>query len=460
MRALRALLLVVPLAQLPSLPQLPVPVPLDLGRSVGDVTDRLSQRPLAELRQLRVQELLRTQRRLVEPDPDGEPIVRHEVLAYSPSAEALSLAVAAGFAIVRERELAGLGAKVVVLGAPPKMSTRRALAKLRQLDPVGTYDFNHLYISSGEVAGHAMSSARPAQNPSHALNVSDRWWERSIRIAQMERTAQAESAPSSQGAPSAVRVGLVDGGVDTSHPVFEGVLIHRHGCGDRPAPSPHGTAVASLIAGHAGKFQGGAPGAELYAADIYCDRPTGGAMDDIAEAIGWIVGQKVPVINVSLVGPKNALLEDVVRAASARGHLIVAAVGNDGPAARPLYPAAYPDVVGVTAVDVKQRVLLEACRGPHVDFAAPGADMAAAILSSAYSPVRGTSFAAPLVASLLAAQLHDPDKAAAQEAVASLARLAVDLGDKGVDTVYGNGLVGGSLRVDPSLAKALPDPAK
>lgn len=434
MRAFRALLLAMPLAQLPSLPQLPVPVPLDLGRSVGDVTDRLSQRPLAELRRLRVRELLRTQRRLVEPDPDGEPIVRNEVLAYSPSADVLSLAVAAGFAVVREREIAGLDAKVVVLSAPPKMPTRRALAKLRQLDPVGIYDFNHLYISSGEVASHAMPSTLPVQNPSRA--------------------------PVSQGAPPAVRVGLVDGGVDASHPVFEGVVIHRHGCGDRPVPSPHGTAVASLIAGHAGKFQGGAPGAELYAADIYCDRPTGGAMDDIAEAIGWIVGQKVPVINVSLVGPKNALLEGVVRAASARGHLIVAAVGNDGPAARPLYPAAYPDVVGVTAVDVKQRVLLEACRGPHVDFAAPGADMAAAILSSAYSPVRGTSFAAPLVASLLAAQLHDPDKAAAQEAVASLARLAVDLGDKGVDTVYGSGLVGSSLRIDPSLAKASPDPAK
>ena len=177
-------------------------------------------------------------------------------------------------------------------------------------------------------------------------------------------------------------------------------------------------------------------------------------MDDIAEAIAWIVAQHVPVINVSLVGPKNALLEIVVRTASAKGHLIVAAVGNDGPAARPLYPAAYPDVVGVTAVDMHRHVLLEACRGPHVDFAAPGADMSAAISGSAYAPVRGTSFAAPLVASLLAGQMREPSKDAAEHAVASLAGSAVDLGDKGVDVIYGNGLVGETLRTDPALASA------
>ena len=398
MRSLRALIVALPLAQLPGLPQ--VPLPVDLARTVSGVTDRLPGRPLEGLRQLRVRELLRTQRRSVEADPQGSPMVRNEVLAFSPSEEVLERARSAGFTVVRERVLAGLDARVVVLNAPANVSTRRALKRLRELDPSGTYDFNHIYTESG-IVERAAAGAGPS-------------------------AAQAAAVPNETGNP--IRIGLVDGGVDATHPVFAGVRVHQHGCGDQPVPGPHGTAVASLMAGHAGKFQGAAPGAELYAADIYCDRPTGGAMDDIAEAIGWIVEQHVAVINVSLVGPNNALLESVIRAATGKGHLIVAAVGNDGPAARPLYPAAYPDVVGVTAVDVRQHVLLEACRGPHVDFAAPGADMSAAVTSQAYSPVRGTSFAAPLVASLLAAQLPEPDRAAAQSAVASLAGLAVDLG--------------------------------
>jgi len=88
----------------------------------------------------------------------------------------------------------------------------------------------------------------------------------------------------------------------------------------------------------------------------------------------------VAVINISLVGPKNLLLARVVAALIARGYVIVAAVGNDGSAAPPLYPAAYRHVISVTAVDAERRVLFEAERGPQVTFAAQGADLKAANL--------------------------------------------------------------------------------
>jgi subtilisin family serine protease len=146
------------------------------------------------------------------------------------------------------------------------------------------------------------------------------------------------------------------------------------------------------------------------------------------------------------------MLENVVRRVISRGCIVVAAVGNDGPAAPPLYPAAYPDVVGVTAVDRRDRVLPEAARGKQVAFAAPGADMAAASVAREFAIVRGTSFAAPIVAGLLAAQPRALAKAAADEAIADLVRRAIDLGAPGPDPVYGNGLVGGSLRPPPSLA--------
>jgi len=102
----------------------------------------------------------------------------------------------------------------------------------------------------------------------------------------------------------------------------------------------------------------------------------------------------------------------------------------------------------VTAVDARRRVLAEAGRGAQVALAAPGADMVAAQAGSrAYAPVRGTSFASPLVAGLLAARLPSPDRAAASSAFNALAREAMDLGAPGRDEVYGMGLVGASLRV-------------
>jgi subtilisin family serine protease len=172
---------------------------------------------------------------------------------------------------------------------------------------------------------------------------------------------------------------------------------------------------------------------------VYCGEPAGGAVDAVAAAFGWMSREKVAVINVSLVGPRNALLERVVGNLVARGPVIVAAVGNDGPAAPPLYPAAYEGVVGVTGVDGKHRVLVEACRGKQVDFAALGAEVSAASKApDLYAPVRGTSFAAPLVAALLA-DIRLPDSASRASSLEKLASTAQDLGKPGRDDVYGAG---------------------
>lgn len=405
---------------LPNLPR--VGVPGAVGDTVAGVT-RLQSRALEDLRRVRVRELLRTNRAVLERDPRGEPMMRNELIAFSPSDEVLANAQAEGFEVIRRRSLDGLDETLIVLAAPRGMSTSRALQRLRRLDPSGAYDFNHVYTESGEVAKSG-----------------------GVRLA------AAEPAALGAGVTRA-RIGLIDGGVDVSHPVFQDVLVHQHGCTSQPVPSAHGTAVASLIAGRSGNFHGAAPAAELFSADVYCGISTGGSVDTVAEAMAWMARERVPVVNVSLVGPENATLAGVVRVLIARGHVVVAAVGNDGPSARPLYPASYPGVVGVTGVDARKKVLLEAGRGPQVDFAAPGADMAAAMSTQAFASVRGTSFAAPIVAGLIAAQLAQPDRGAAERVVAQLAQQAVDLGSRGLDKVYGNGLVGDSLRVEPTLAK-------
>lgn len=406
-------------------------LPLGTGRTLSGVTDDLDPRRLEDLRLLHIRDLIRNNRREIEADPNGAPILRGEVVAFSPTDAALERARGAGFTVSRERVLDGLDARLVVLRAPDGMATRRALQRLKGLDPDGSYDFNHLYSDSGEVGKAGSGVLQATSEPSNG----------DVGSGRTDPAGHTDAT---------VRVGLIDGGVDTTHAVFRDIVIHQHGCSGTPVPEAHGTAVASLMIGRSPQFHGAAPGSELYAADVYCGLATGGAVDAVADALAWLVREHVPVINVSLVGPPNVMLETVVRMVIARGHVIVAAVGNDGPAAPPLYPASYPDVVGVTAVDSHQRALLEACRGKQVKFSAPGADMSAANPSQSYAVVRGTSFASPIVAGLLAEAVSQPDRAAAQRAVADLASHAIDLGAPGPDPIYGFGLVGADLR--PELA--------
>jgi subtilisin family serine protease len=402
-----------------------VGLPLGPPQTLGALTDDVGR--LEGARRLGIHLLLRRHPDVVEADPNGNPIVRGELVAFSPSDAALAGAVSAGFSVLREQTFAPLGVRVIVLEAPRAMATGRALSLLRRLDPAGAYDFNDIYMQGGAMQGSATSG--PATVP---------------------------SAVGTAAAATTVPIGLVDGGVGTGQAVFQDTVIHRHGCDGAAIPSAHGTEVASLIVGRSARFGGAAPGATLYAADVYCGKPTGGAVDAIADALAWLVARHVPVINISLVGPPNVLLQQVVARVVAQGFLIVAAVGNDGPAAPPLYPAAYPGVVGVTAVDTHRRVIFEAERGPHVMFAAPGADIPAATLSDRFAAVRGTSFAAPLVAGLLAARLkimfgaRDPGPSpdpvtAARAAVAALAQEAIHLGSSGRNPVFGYGLVGADL---------------
>lgn len=444
-----------PPVQVPNLPGLPTD---SLNRTVNGVLDQADPQRLRELRQLRVRNLLRTNRSVLEADPRGAPIVRNEVVALSPTPASLDRARAAGFGVGRTRTLEGLDITIVVLQAPQGMSTRRALERLRRDDPEGTYDYNHVYLESGEVGGGrtALADAGAAitgvVGGAAAVHVSSLIQGGALAAGTAAYLIDGGVAAAVGSTSAASKVGLIDSGLQRSHRVFAGVAVHEHGCAGGTIPSAHGTAVASLLVGQGDVFHGAAPGAELFAADVYCGLATGGALDFIAEAFGWMSREKVPVINISLVGPANALLEQIIRVVTARGHIVVAAVGNDGPSAPPLFPAAYPEVIAVTGVDAKQRVLVEACRGKHVDFSAPGANMSAASIESPFGRVRGTSFAAPIVAGLLARQLSAVNREQADAAVASLVGQATDLGARGLDKVYGNGLVGEALRPPEQLA--------
>ncbi len=387
-----------------------------LRDTVGGAMERSPAllRPLAE----QARSLLQRHPSRLEPDPRGFPVTRAVIIALSPDPDALARALLRGYVIQDDRELAGLDQRLVTLLVPRGTSTREALRELRADDPAGQYDFDHLYVES--------AAAPPASTT---------------------------SPPAASTAPVQIRVGLIDGGVDAAHPVFQRRPPLVSGCDGRAQPSAHGTGVASLFVGWSEEFTGAAPGAQLLAVDVYCgsDAP-GGRMRDVVAALGELAAASVRVVNMSIVGPDNAVLAATVRAVQARDILIVAAAGNDGPHAGPLYPAAYPGVVAVSAVDARQRVLPEASGGQHVSFAAPGADLRAAAPQGKYQQVRGTSFAAPLVAGLLARELARPGVASA-EVLRQFAAAADDLGKKGRDSRYGYGLVGRDLPAHGLMAR-------
>ena len=403
------------------LPSLPVPLPLPgqvidrATQALGDSQDRLLA-PIIDARAAAARALIRQHRALIEADPAGAPIVRAELLAFGPDASALRAATAAGFEILRREALGGLDSELVTLRGPAGLSTARSLARLRHIDPAGEYDYNHIYLPSGTAGDEAAADAAGAADA-------------------------ALPSPPLAGA----RVGMIDSGVDSTHPALALSRVQQSGCGGHVLPAAHGTAVASLIAGSAENFRGALPGAPLIAVDVYCAEVTGGSTDRVVLAFATLTRAGVAVINVSLVGPRNAALARVVAAVQERGVLVVAAVGNDGPAAPPLYPAALPGVIAVTGVDAHDHVLPEAGRGSHVVFAAPGAELRAADLQHGYATVRGTSYAAPIVAGLLAGLLG-PEPDGTPHALQSLILTARDLGPRGRDAIYGYGVVGESVR--------------
>jgi subtilisin family serine protease len=243
-----------------------------------------------------------------------------------------------------------------------------------------------------------------------------------------------------------LRIGLIDTEINTSHAALQNQKIVTRSLvtnGVNTANADHGTAIAALLVGShkSESFSGLLPSAELFAASVFRQRdPTNidTTSEWVVSAIDWLISQRVHVINMSIGGPRNLLVEAAIQRTIKSGIPVIAAVGNGGANAEPVFPAAQQGVIAVTAVDNELALYEKANQGDYIDFAAPGVDTWTASANGGGKSVSGTSFAAPFVTANIASllKIYGPEKYYTQ-----LQKTVNDLSPTGKDNKFGWGLV-------------------
>jgi hypothetical protein len=258
-----------------------------------------------------------------------------------------------------------------------------------------------------------------------------------------------------------VKVAVIDSGVDVRHPELAGAVVESFDALTVPmAPHKHGTAIAGLIAAHA-RLMGAAPAAQILA--IRAFDPTGASAEgttfNILKGLDWAAAHGARVINMSFAGPNDPAIHRSLAAAHKKNIVLVAAAGNAGAKSPPLYPAADPIVIAVTATDADDKLFEQSNRGHHIAVAAPGAQILVAIPDGGYEVSSGTSYSAAEVSGIVALMLERKSGLTPDKVRDILLATAKDLGPKGRDPMFGAGLAdafGAIMAETPPVAEATP----
>jgi subtilisin family serine protease len=240
-----------------------------------------------------------------------------------------------------------------------------------------------------------------------------------------------------------VPIAVIDSEIDAAHPDLEGAVTQRYDAvGTADKPHAHGTGMAGAIGAHQ-RLLGTAPAARILAVHAFA---TSGATPEsttfnILKGVNWAVNQGVRIINMSFAGPKDPSLERALKVAYDKNIVLIAAAGNAGPNSPPLFPAADPNVIAVTATDSDNRLFRGANRGNYIAVAAPGVDILAPAPDGTYQLTTGTSIAAAEVSGIAALLIERNPSLTPGDVRKILMDTAKDLGPKGRDRDYGAGLV-------------------
>jgi subtilisin family serine protease len=239
-----------------------------------------------------------------------------------------------------------------------------------------------------------------------------------------------------------VLVAVIDSGVDATHPELAGAVVGSLDTLKPPfAAHDHGTAIAALIAGRE-RLTGASPAARILAVRAF--DPAGGSAEgttfNILKGLDWSAARGARVINMSFAGPADPAIARSLAAARKKGIVLVAAAGNAGAKSAPLYPAADPNVIAVTATDSADKLFDGSNRGRHIAVAAPGVDVLIAVPNGGYQVSTGTSYSAAEVSGIVALMLQYKGTLSPDQVRDTLLATAKDLGPPGRDDDFGAGL--------------------
>ncbi|MGI9342359.1 MAG: S8 family peptidase [Gammaproteobacteria bacterium] len=234
---------------------------------------------------------------------------------------------------------------------------------------------------------------------------------------------------------SGVTVAVIDTGVDGTHPELSSRMVDNVDVsGFGMSADRHGTAIAGIIAAESGNGIGSygvAPGTQILGIKA-CEPESTTAVasrcwsSTLAKALDRALQSDAAIINMSLGGPEDMLIGMLLDKAADNGVLVLAAAGNDGPAAPPPFPASHPAVMAITAVDSAERVYADAVRGEFIDVAAPGVEIPVPVPGEIYpAQLSGTSMATAHVAGAAALLKSMQPGASAAELRTSLETSAV-----------------------------------
>ncbi len=297
---------------------------------------------------------------------------------------------------------------------------------IRELGAIGVYSQPN-YRFEGvqqEQAANAPGAAPQEGDPAQYVLAK-------LHVAAAHRLAKGEK----------VLVAVIDSGVDATHPELAGVIAGTFDAVSSGEPHAHGTAVAGAIAAHS-RLQGVAPSAHILAVRAFGASGSGaeGTTFNILKGLDWAAGQGARIFNMSFAGPADPGLARAMAAAHQRGIVLIAAAGNAGAKSPPLFPAADPNVIAVSATDAEDRLFEASNRGPYIAIAAPGVDILLPAPGGAYQVLSGTSFAAAHVSGIAALILERRPDLKPDAVRRILVGAAKDLGPKGRDPQFGAGL--------------------
>lgn len=354
---------------------------------------------------------------------------RDEIVAFGLDEVTIASLTQDGFVIDERTTIALTGSELVKLTIPRGMTLDVARQAVVAAAPSANVDFNHFY--------------QPEENDTASCPGGDCKLIRHIVDWPHEA---GNGRATGCGAP--LPIGLIDTAINADHAALAEAEIEVLRLGEGADPTSgaqHGTAVAALLVGSAGsRIPGLLPSGKLVAIDAfqrYRKAADIANIYDLIRALDMLAARNIRIINLSLSGPPNTLFEQAVRSTIAKGTILIAAAGNDGPNAKPVYPAAYADVIAVTAVDRNMKPYRRAVRGDHIDIAAPGVGVWTAASISGGRQKSGTSFAAPFVTAAASLLLGANPDMRREDVAEALTRSANDMGAPGKDAIFGWGLL-------------------